>query len=143
VIVADKEGTRLFEWLQDKINIPWSSDIRCIGRLREDLSIAGVVAYNCWLEESVFMHVALDPGAVSRQFLREAFRYPFVDCRKSRVYGLTPISLQRAIKFNRHLGFSPLYETKDFLLQVMNKEDCRWLNDAERSNGASAQSSLV
>lgn len=128
-------GEVLGQFMHEKIGLPFASDTRYIGVQREDLSIAGAVAYNCWLEESVFMHVYFESHAVTRQMLREAFSYPFVTCGKSRVYGLTPITSIRALRFSKSLGFKELQRSPDFLLQMMTRQDCRWINDATSATG--------
>lgn len=130
--VTEIRRGNLFEYIHREINLPWSSDFKCIAAQRDDLSIAGVVAYTTWLEDSVFMHVAA--ASVTKNILREAFRYPFVQCDKKRVYGLTPITSHKALVFSKRLGFRPVVETADFLLQVMTREECRWLNDTERTD---------
>ena len=140
MIVVDVIGGPpvLAAYLNERIGLPFSSDTRCLGVMRRDLSIAGAVAYNGWLEDSVFMHVHFESHAVSREALREAFMYPFVTCNKKRVYGMTPITSQRALVFSKRLGFRELQRTPDFLLQVMSREECRWINDAADNSGTSA-----
>lgn len=138
-MICTEEGRgEIFEYIHDLINLPWQDDTKVIGLKRNDLSIAGAVAYNTWLEESVFMHVAFNSHVVSREMLREVFIYPFVTCRKSRVYGMTPITSHRALVFSRRLGFRPVVETDDFLLQVMTRDECRWVNDSASTNRTTA-----
>ena len=73
MIVSDDNRKLLFQWMHDRINIPWSEDLRIIGLQNKDLSITGAVAYTDWLEDSVFMHVCVDETAGVRSLLREAF----------------------------------------------------------------------
>lgn len=129
MIVSETIPGVLYRHIYSEIFLPFSTDLVLIGLQRQDLSIAGVVAYNTWLEDSCFMHVAFGSHAVSRQMLSEAFRYPFVTCGKSRVYGLTPITSERALRFSQRLGFRPVVDNEDFRLQVMTREECRWIND--------------
>lgn len=134
-------GSVLAQYMKEHINLPFSEDTIYIGLQRDDLSIAGAVAYNCWLEDSVFMHVAFESHAVSREMIREAFMYPFVTCNKERVYGMTPITSERALRFSRRLGFVKVLQTPDFLLQVISRKDCRWIHDAECWNGTATKPS--
>jgi hypothetical protein len=135
VIVSDDNRKLLFQWMHDRINIPWSEDLRIIGLQNKDLSITGAVAYTDWLEDSVFMHVCVDETAGVRSLLREAFMYPFVTCGKKRVYGMTPITAERALAVSKKLGFEEVTRTPDFVLQMMTREGCRWINDTVRADG--------
>lgn len=128
MIVVDDNRFLLHKWMHERINIPWSSDLRIIGLQRDDLSIAAAVAYTTWQEDSVFMHVCIDECVGAKKLLREAFMYPFVTCEKKRVYGMTPITAQRALALSKKLGFEVLHRTQDFVLQVMTRESCRWIN---------------
>lgn len=139
MIVTDYGRGVLFDHIHKKTNLPYSDDLRLIGWQRRDLSIAGVVAYNTWLEDSVFMHVVFDGHAITPEMLSEAFRYPFVVNKKARVYGVTPITSDRAFRFSQRLGFRLLHETPDFKLSVMTREECRWINDSTSPNRKSAR----
>lgn len=135
MIVFDDGRQILFRWMRERINIPYSEDLRILGQQNNDLVIVGAVAYTDWLENSVFMHVCVDRCAGSRDLLREAFIYPFVTCGKSRVYGMTPITAERALALSKKLGFSEVARTPDFVLQSMTREGCRWINDDLRKPG--------
>ncbi len=126
-LTGEQSGGRLSHFMHCAINLPIASDTRYIGAVKEDLSPVAVVAYNMWLEDSVFMHVAVDAHANFRSLIREAFTYAFVTCKKSRVYGLTPITSKKALDLSRRLGFKVISQTQDFVLQVMEKTDCRWI----------------
>jgi hypothetical protein len=128
ILVGEQSGGALSRYMHHKIRLPLASDTRYIGAVhKEDLSPVAVVAYNMWLEDSVFMHVAVERRSHFRVLIREAFTYAFVTCKKSRVYGLTPITSEKALDLSKRLGFKPVAETQDFLLQVMEKTDCRWI----------------
>lgn len=139
IVFDDEPKGPLWQYLHREINLPWSEDIIVLGLQRQDLSIAGAVAYNCWLEDSVFMHVRFGPHSFTKSFIREAFRYPFETCDKSRVYGLTPITSTRALRFSERIGFRKLLDTDDFRIQVMTREECRWLHDSKCSNWLTPQ----
>lgn len=74
------------------------------------------------------MHVAFDSGhALTRQLWQAAFTYPFIDCGKEAVYGLTPKHLLEALKMNERLGFRRIAETVDCVMFEMKADECRWL----------------
>lgn len=128
ILVGEQAGGKLANYMHQKIRLPFASDTRYIGAVhKEDLSPVAVVAYNMWLEDSVFMHVAVERRHHFRVLIREAFTYAFVTCNKSRVYGLTPITSEKALDLSKRLGFKAISWTPDFVLQVMEKTDCRWI----------------
>jgi len=96
--------------------------------MREDGSIACAVAYNAWSEKACWMHVAFEAEhSLTRQLWRAAFTYPFIDCGKEAVYGLTPKHNLEALKMNDRLGFKRIAETVDCIMFEMKAEDCRYL----------------
>jgi hypothetical protein len=138
MIYTDKPGQHpvLYQFLFEHTNIPWSTDLRVIGTMRDGLAPTAVVGYNCWVGDGVFMHVAFENAhALTRELLREAFVYPFITCGKRVIYGLTPITNEVAIRFNRKIGLKEVYRTPDFVLFSMTRDECRWLNGRqERSS---------
>lgn len=74
------------------------------------------------------MHVAFDHAhSVTRQLWRVAFTYPFIDCGKEAVYGLTPKHNIEALAMNEKLGFKRIAETVDCIMFEMKASECRWL----------------
>jgi hypothetical protein len=131
-LVTDKPGERpvVWEWLSRRTNLPWSSDLRVIGVAREDGSLAAAVGFNAWTPKACWMHVAFDtPHSLSRKLLQAAFSYPFLEHGAEAVYGLTPRNLEAAVRLNKHLGMSPVYETVDCVLFELRREDCRYLKE--------------
>lgn len=133
-LVTDLPGERpvIWEWLHRTVNLPWSSDLKTIGAMRDDGTIATAVAYNAWTENACWMHVAFDsPHGLTRKFWRAAFEYPFVTCGKDAIYGLTPKHLEDALKMNDRLGFRRIAETVDCVMFEMRRDECRWLKEKE------------
>jgi hypothetical protein len=129
-LVTDKPGEQpvIWEWMNRRTRLPWSSDLRCIAAMRDDGTIASAVGYNAWTECACWMHVAFDnEHSLTRDLWREAFKYPFVECGKDAVYGLTPKNLDDAVKMNRKLGFREVAQTVDCILFEMKADECRWL----------------
>lgn len=138
MIVTDYPGVDqiLFKFLAEQTGLPWSTDLRVIG-VMQGLAVRCAVGYNCWLGDGVFMHVAFrTPNSLTRELLREAFVYPFITCDKRVVYGMTPITNEAAIKFNKKLGFVEVNRTSDFVLFEMKREDCRWVNGKEKQSAS-------
>lgn len=131
-LVTDKPGEPpvIWEWLNRRVSLPWSSDLRTIGLMREDGTIAGAVGFNAWTFGSCWMHVAFDnPHALNRKIIRAAFEYPFKNCGMDAVYGLTPKDKEEALNLNDRLGFKRLTETVDCVMFEMKADECRWIKE--------------
>jgi RimJ/RimL family protein N-acetyltransferase len=120
----------IWEWMSKQTQIPWSSDLRTIGALRDDGTIAAAVAFNGWTPAACFIHVVLDSAhSLSKQFLRAVMSYPFDTVGVRAIYGLTPRDLDRAIRFNEKIGFKKIAETVDCVLLELRREACRFLKE--------------
>jgi hypothetical protein len=118
----------VWQWLNKRTRLPWSTDLRCLAVMRPDGTIAAAVGYNAWTHSSCWMHVAFDgPHGLTRRLWEAAFRYPFVECGMEAVYGLTPKNLDDALAMNERLGFRRIVETIDCVMFEMRHDECRWL----------------
>lgn len=135
-IVTDQPGEYpiLWRWMNRQNNVPWSTDLRTIGLMRFDGSVAAAVGFNAWQTHSCFMHVAFDTShSMTRTLLREAFRYPFLTCGKDAVYALIGDDNQECLRLVRKLGFVEQFRTVDAVMFEMTSEECRWIK--EKQNG--------
>lgn len=118
----------IWEWMNRRTGLPMSQDLRCIAVMRDDGTIASAVGYNCWTEQACWMHMAFDnEHSLTRSMLRAAFEYPFIECGRGAVYGLTPKHLTEAVAINRKFGFRQIAETIDCVMFEMRPDECRWL----------------
>jgi RimJ/RimL family protein N-acetyltransferase len=131
-LVTDKPGDPpvIWEWMTKQTQIPWSSDLRTIAAIRDDGEIAAAVAFGSWTAQSCFIHVAFDtPHSLTKGLLKATFQYPFESIGVKAIYGLTPKDLNKAIRFNKKIGFKQIAETVDCVLLEMRREDCRYLKE--------------
>lgn len=131
-LVTDQaeEPPVIWQWMNKRTRLPWSSDLRCIAGMRDDGTIACAVGYNAWTEQSCWMHVAFDSEhSLTRKLWRAAFEYPFIQCGKTAVYGLTPKHITEALKMNEKLGFRRIAETVDCVMFEMKVDECRWIKE--------------
>ena len=132
------ERDRCAEWARQRIpHVPsWGEWCEAIG-LERDGELLAVVVYNYFSGEGadIAMHIAAVPGRrwMTRQFLRVAFRYPFVQLKCRRVTGYVPASNADALKFDLHLGFQQegrmreaLKNGEDVIVLGMLERECRW-----------------
>ncbi len=125
--------TVLWEFLQERIGIPYSTDLICIGRVRDSKLIA-VVGYNNFTGTSCHMHMAGDDTRwMNRGFTLAAFSYPFETLGLTMVFGIVPSGNIRALGIDRKLGFRELiyipgaHPDGGIHILQMKREECRWL----------------
>lgn len=125
--------TVLWEFLRDRIGIPYSTDLICIGRVM-DGRLAAVVGFNNFTGTACHMHMAGDhPRWISRGFLRAAFQYPFETLGLTMVFGVVPSGNIRALGIDRKLGFRELiyipgaHPDGGIHILQMKRDECRWL----------------
>jgi hypothetical protein len=139
-LVTDQAGQPpvVWQWLHARTRLPWSSDLRCIGTMRDDGSIAAAVGCNGWQTDSCFMHVAFEsPHALTRQLLRAAFKYPFLRAGKSAVYALIDQGNDECLRLVRKLGYREMARTVDCVMFEMRHDECRWIKEARHGQGIS------
>lgn len=131
-LVTDTPGTPpvLWQWMHQRNQVPWSSDLRTIGLLRDDGSVAAAVGFNGWQTDSCFMHVAFDTShSMTRDLLRAAFHYPFVKCGKGAVYALIGKENDECLRLVRKLGYREIQQTIDCVMFEMLSGNCRWIKE--------------
>jgi RimJ/RimL family protein N-acetyltransferase len=115
-----------------------------ISRVTPQGKLLGGVIYQGYTGKggSITAHqAAFDPKWVCKDLIWICFHYPFIQLECLKLFGQTPASNGRAIKFNMKLGFQPETLVKgvfpgangDLLVMSMRKEDCRWLTKIQPS----------
>lgn len=129
-LVTDQPGQApvIWQWMNKRTRLPWSSDLRCIATMRKDGSIAAAVGYNAWTFSACWMHVAFEnTHALTRELWRAAFEYPFVTCGVEAVYCLIYQTNDEALRLVRKLGYREIAKTVDCFMFEMKADECRWL----------------
>lgn len=130
------ERDRCAEWARQRIaHVPsWGEWCEAIG-LEDDGELLAVVVYNLYSGADIAMHIAAVPGRrwMTRQFLRAAFRYPFIQLGCRRVSGFVPVTNLDAQRFDEHLGFrreglmrEALPNGEDVIVYGMLERESRW-----------------
>lgn len=128
----------VWNWMSKRTNLPWSTDLRTIGVMRDDGSIAAGVGFNAWQTDSCFMHVAFDTAhSMTRGLLKAAFEYPFVKCGKGAVYALIGIENDDCLRLVKKLGYRQIKTTIDCVMFEMLSDECRWVKEKERGQSLS------
>ena len=127
---------RCGEWARERIpNIPTLEDCYQAIIKKKDGELVAVVVFNLYSGADVAMHIAAVPGRrwMTRQFLRAAFRYPFLQLGCRRVSGYVPVTNLEAQRFDEHLGFvreglmrEALPNGEDVIVYGMLERESRW-----------------
>ena len=138
-MVSSNNQAELGIWLCDKIGLVPTPDLQCIASVIQD-KIKGVVGFDQYNGSSIVMHVAGEPGWITKDVLWAAFDYPFNVCKVSVILGFVPSGNADAIRFNQHLGF--LVQTViegghpdgSLIIMSMYREQCRFLKRSYYGN---------
>jgi len=131
-IIADRDIA--YNYLRQHVPILRTEGQRGICNLHHG-KIVAAVCYDDYSGHNVWMHVAAEPGRrwMTRWFLHEAFKFPFVTMGVSRITGWVEVDNSDAVRFNEHLGFTREATLRgagssgqDVILYVMHREDCRY-----------------
>lgn len=99
------------------------------------------VLYDRFSSRECQMHIASKIGArwATEENIRRAFTYAFVDLKRERVTGETPVSNTQARKYNEHLGFiqegvkrAAADNGEDVIVYGMLRDECRWIGGFEK-----------
>lgn len=122
-----------YHWLTERAGLVASSEFRAIEAV-EGERIVGMVGYDSWTPNGVFMSTALDSAIAARALLPHAFRYPFEEAGRKVAIALVRSDNQRSQRLVLHLGFKWKYVVKDgwaedihLFLYEMRRDDCRWI----------------
>lgn len=125
----------LARWLCERIGYMPTPHIRCIGNVTKEGKILGVVGFDGWNGASCQMHVAGEGNWVSRELIRVTFDYAFNVAGMKVLLGLVPSDNERALKFDKHVGFVEVTRLKDahpdgdLVVLELRRENCRFLRN--------------
>lgn len=128
-----------WKWLEERAKPVRCEDTTGVMALRGKEIIAAV-AFDSWTENSCLAHIAIkDPFVLRHGLLELVFDFAFHHAGRGVVYGMTPADNQKALRFNKKIGFQELYRLRDgykagvdYVLQEMRRETCRWIKPEYR-----------
>jgi hypothetical protein len=139
-MVSSDDQPALREWLCSRIGLVPTENIQCLGTVNGG-RILGVVGFDGYNGASIQMHVAGEPGWLTRGLIKATFDYAFNVCKVNVVLGLIPSGNVQAIRFNSMLGFSVrdtiegAHPDGSLVLMAMYRRECRYLIKDRNSNG--------
>ena len=129
----------IMPWLSERAGCALTSEARAIVAITDQGTIAGMVGYDLWTENSVWMYIALASSAALRSLVVPGFEYPFVQGKKNLALVMIRSTNQRSYDLCQHLGFREAYRVRDgiqdgedMVFMVMRKTECRWLGQKMR-----------
>lgn len=97
--------------------------------------LVGAVVFDSWSPNACMAHIAIEDPFILRHGLLEAScDFVFRHANRGVIIGLVPANNEKALRFDRHIGFTEVYRIKDgyapdidYVLMEMRRETCRWL----------------
>ena len=145
------EWAEMAKFLYEYAHVEPSPNLRMIGWTDETDAIRCIVALNSFLGKLAQIHVAYHPGwhYTPRALLRAVFRYAFIDCKLKLLLGLVNGNNDKALTFDKHLGFRELYrmpqmhdDDGDLVVLGMYPDDCQFLDIEDKSKRSNADGRL-
>lgn len=110
----------------------------CISRVEHGELLGGVI-FTGYKVASIGLHAAgFAPRWLDRDMLWMTFHYPFEQLGVQKIVATIPTSNQKAVLFDRKLGFveeariKDLFPDGDLLIMTMTRDQCRWLERGRR-----------
>lgn len=132
----------VYSFFRATLDLKYTEDFRgCLyvpdsfaGHQADIEQVAIAVGYNTFIGNTCFMHTVIQkPEFMSKDIIRQAFGFPFIDCKVKHVLAPVEASNTEALEFNERLGFERILTLKDgandgdLVVLQMTRENCRWL----------------
>jgi hypothetical protein len=133
---------REWQWLRKRARCLYCEDSIGIALHEDDGTIAAVVVMDSWSNSSCQVHMAIgNPMALRHGLLEAVTDFVFNERGRSVMIGLVPANNAKALKLNKHIGFTQVFSLEDgydkgvdYVVMQMREADSRW-HTPENSNG--------
>lgn len=128
-------------WAKRALNLIICEDSQgIVARDTDTGEIQAVCVADSFGADSCNVHIAVkNPFVIRRGFLHEVSRHLFLACGMKRLFGLVPENNAKALKFDKHIGFTEVARVPhgcgtdtDYVVMCMERAECRWLPEAQR-----------
>jgi RimJ/RimL family protein N-acetyltransferase len=125
--------------LRERLPVKLCEDTKGIVHVSDENVIDAVCVFDNWTFTAVQTHIWMaNPFVIREGFLNQIAEYAFNQCGMQMLIGLVNSDNQKALGFDKHIGFKELLVIPDgfapgvdqHILQL-RREDCRWLNEEE------------
>jgi hypothetical protein len=130
-------------WVSSKLQCHLVEDTGGIIAIDRHGDYAGAIVFDSFTETACCCHVLVEQPLIIRHgFLNLAARAVFVNAKRHVIIGMTPANNEKALVFNRRIGWKEVYRVRDgyafgidYVVHEMRREECRWLSKEERHDG--------
>lgn len=136
-MIVTEPREKLWVVMNSHLGITWSDNFRAIGLVRDN-ALQAVIGYDGFIGRTCCMHsLILNPKAITREFVRTMFHYPFVQCNLQYLIALVDSSNERAMKLDKHVGFEEKMRIPngalegDLVMLIMQRDKCRWIKEVK------------
>lgn len=136
MIIIAEPRERIAHWLADRVPhfVVGSTPYTAVALAKESGPIVAAVVYDDFTRINVDAHIAIDRPGMTRRFLGEIFRYPFLQLRVVRLTAKVAASNAASRRLCARLGFvnegccrQAFPDGDDLIIFGMLKSECRWL----------------
>jgi len=129
-------------WISQKLRCHMVEDSGGIIARDHNGEYCAAVVFDSFTETSCCCHIVVEnPLVIRHGFLQTAAMAVFIHGGRHVVIGITPSDNEKALRFNRKVGWQELYRVRDgyafgvdLVVQEMRRETCRWLPPQLRHN---------
>jgi hypothetical protein len=133
-----------WNWATERAGCRRLSDTQGVVAYDNKARIKAVAVFDRFLADCCSVHLAIDNPIVIRSgFLTEVAEHLFVRCNLDRLFGMVPSDNEKALKFNKHIGFHEVTRIPDacgkgiaMVVMRMDKAGCRWIIEQEQEKVA-------
>jgi hypothetical protein len=123
----------LVDWLCGRLDLVPSPHITAIGSYNDEGRLIGVAGYDGFTGTACDMHMAGEPGWLSKRFLHYAFYYPFIEIGCKITIAKVSSGNIKALEMDKRMGFKEICVIPDahpegaLHVLIMRREECKWL----------------
>jgi RimJ/RimL family protein N-acetyltransferase len=126
-------GPSVGHWAAKRLNCGYFEDRSQAIGLQKNSDLIAAVIYENWNGTSVYCHVVFE-GRLTTRYLREVFRYPFIDCGVNKIIAPINSGNEKAQQLVKNMGFveeariTGAVANGDVVFYTLTKQDCRFIN---------------
>lgn len=124
-------------WIVAMTGCHATAEFRAIKAIDRHGMIQGMIGYDLWTPNTVWMHIALRTPYVLKSLIRPAFEYPFIQSKLGAVLCGVISTNKKSTNLVRGVGFREVYRIKDgwvkgddMVIYEMRRDECRWIKGA-------------
>jgi len=133
---------RDWPWVAERVHCHLVEDSGGFVAFDAERRHCAAVVFDSFTETCCCCHIVVEnPHVLRRGFLQMAAHAIFVHAGIHVVIGVTPSDNEKALRFNRKVGWQEIYRVRDgygfgvdLVVQEMRRETCRWLPQSTRHN---------